>query len=240
MQLVGLKKKFGQMTVLNNIDLNIKEAEILYILGSSGAGKSVLLKHLIGLMQPDDGEIYFDSVSLIKLDKDRWHQIRQKMGVLFQTASLFDFMDVYSNVAFALHRLTDKNEEEIRDIVAHKLQLVGLMNVAHKFPTELSLGVKKRVALARAIAIGPSVVFYDEPTTSIDPISITSINQLISDLNQKLGVTTMVISHDIQSTLNTAHRIAFLHNGEIIFLDTPDKFVNSSDKRILEFVGNRL
>ena len=237
-----LYKSFGSKKVLEGITLDIYQNEILFIIGQSGVGKSVLLKHLTGLMRPNSGKVFINSQDIFSLNYKKINELRKKIGVLFQMSALFDSVSVFENVAFALKRFTKKTEDEIRNIVAQKLKLVGLENIENKMPIELSGGMQKRVGLARAIALDPEIVFYDEPTTGVDPLLAAAVNDLIQKLNKELGITTIVVSHDMKSTLRVAHRIALLHAGKLIMVGTPQEFQETTQPLIhrLVFGDSRL
>ena len=232
----GLHKSFGSKKVLNGIDLEIYQSEIFFVIGQSGTGKSVLLKNITGLVKPDSGKIFIDSQDIFSLNDEAINKLRKKMGVLFQMSALFDSISVFENVAFILKRFTQKTENEIKDIVIQKLKLVGLENIENKMPLELSAGMQKRVGLARAIALDPEIIFYDEPTTGVDPLLAAAINDLIQKLNDELGATTIVVSHDMRSTLLIAHRVAMLHQGRFAMIGTPQEFKEASKPLIHRFV----
>ena len=232
-----LYKSFGAKKVLEGINLKIHQSEIFFIIGQSGIGKSVLLKNIIGLMKPDSGKIFIDSHDIFSLNNEEVNELRKKIGVLFQMSALFDSISIFENVAFTLKRFTKKTEDEIKDIVVQKLKLVGLENVEDKMPSELSEGMQKRVGLARAISMDPEIVFYDEPTTGVDPLLAAAINDLIQKLNDELRVTTVVVSHDMKSTLSIAHRVAILHEGKFMMIGTPSEFREASEPLIHQFVA---
>lgn len=232
----NLRKSFGPKHILQGVNLDIRRGEIMYVIGKSGTGKSVLLKHLTALMRPDDGTIFIDNEDLFKLDDEGLNRVRRKFGVLFQMAALFDSLTVFENVAFTLRRFTDKSDDEIKKLVKEKLNLVGLKGVEDARPSSLSQGMQKRVGLARAIAIDPEVVLYDEPTTGVDPILASAVDDLIKKLNEELGVTTIVISHDMQSVFRTAHRVSMLYDGDFILTGTPKDFKQSEDPVVKQFV----
>lgn len=221
-EVIGLHKSFGANHVLRGLDLTVEKGAIQVILGASGSGKSVLLKHIIGLLRPDAGRILVDGEDITQLGSRGIMELRKKFGMVFQTSALFDSLSVGENVAFPL-RVAEKGipEEEIRRIVAEKLALVRLEGVEERMPAELSGGMKKRVALARAVARDPEILLYDEPTTGLDPITVESVNDLILETRRKLGVTSVVISHDIESALFIADDIAVLCDGVIIFRGPP-------------------
>ena len=229
-------KRFGHQVVLNGIDLQIAEGESLVIIGASGSGKSVMLKHMVGLLEPDEGEVWFDGKRIDNLPERKLAKIREQFGFLFQMSALFDSMNVEENVAFPLIEHTRKNREEISRIVDDKLRMVGLPEVRKKMPAELSGGQRKRVALARAIALHPRVILYDEPTTGLDPIRSDVINELILKLQRELRVTSVVVTHDMQSAFKVGDRIVMLHEGHLIFDGTPQQVRASEDPIVRRFV----
>ncbi len=235
----NVHKRFGSKVVLDGVSLDIYPGEILYIIGKSGTGKSVMLKNITGLMKPDKGEITIQGKNILEMDEKEWSELRKKMGVLFQMAALFDSLSVFDNVAFTLKRFTNKNIDEIREIVREKLRLVGLSGVEEMRPASLSTGMQKRVGLARAISLDPEIVLYDEPTTGVDPILASAVDDMIKTLNAKLKVTSIVISHDLKSVFRTAHRVAMLYNGSFVLVGTPEEFLNSQDPVVRQFVEGR-
>ena len=236
-ELRDVHKAFGEKKVLEGVTLDITKGEVFYIIGKSGSGKSVILKHITRLMEPDAGEIFLFGKALSEQDENSMNDIRLKMGVLFQMSALFDSMTVFDNVAFSLRRFTDKTPEEIEELVYEKLKLVGLSGIEQAKPADLSGGMQKRVGLARAIALGPQVVLYDEPTTGVDPILASAVDDLILSLNKELGVTSIVISHDMTSVFRTADRIAMLYEGNFLKVGSPDDFKESSDPVIRQFLA---
>lgn len=236
-EIIDLHKSFGDNHVLRGVNLEIKEGESLAIIGRSGCGKSVLLKHIVGLLLPDEGHIKFDGKIISDLDRKELYKIRRKFGFLFQGAALFDSMTVEENVGIALvENESGFSKEEIKKIVTEKLELVGLPGTQKLKPSELSGGMKKRVGLARALVTNPDYILYDEPTTGLDPIMSDSIDDLIKDLNQKLNVTSIIVTHDMFSVKNTADRIAMMHEGKIYFTGTPEEVLKSSDPIIKKFI----
>ncbi len=235
-RLADIYKSFGTKHVLRGVDLDIYRGEIIYIIGKSGSGKSVTLKNITGLLKPDAGTVYIDGIDVHAADDKALKALRRKMGVLFQMAALFDSMSVYENVAFGPRRFTSLNEAEISELVREKLSMVGLKGVEHLNPSALSGGMQKRVGLARAIALNPEIVLYDEPTTGVDPILGAAVDDLIKSLNAKTGVTSIVISHDMASVFRTAHRVAMLYDGVFRLIGTPDDFKKSDDPVIRQFV----
>jgi phospholipid/cholesterol/gamma-HCH transport system ATP-binding protein len=235
-RLENISKSFGTKHVLRGVNLEIMRGEIIYIIGKSGSGKSVTLKNITGLLKPDSGRVIIDGLDVHALDDKELNSLRRKMGVLFQMAALFDSMSVFENVAFAPRRFTKMTEAEIHKLVIEKLELVGLRGVEHLNPSALSGGMQKRVGLARAIALDPEIVLYDEPTTGVDPILAAAVDDLIKSLNAKIGVTSIVISHDIASVFRTAQRVAMLYDGAFRLVGTPEDFKKSDDPVIRQFV----
>ena len=238
-KLEDLHKSFGQQHVLRGLNLQIPRGKTTVIIGRSGAGKSVILKHIIGLIRPDKGRVIVDGKDLGKLSEPELNEVRKRFGMLFQDAALFDSMNVYENVAFPLREHTDLPEEEIRRIVAEKLRLVGLPGVEQKMPSQLSGGMRKRVGLARAIALEPEIILYDEPTTGLDPLMTDAINRLIQRTNETLGATGVVISHDIEGAFKIGHFIAMLYEGRIIAKGTPEEIKNFPDPVVQQFIHGR-
>lgn len=238
-RLVNLHKKFGRLVVLNGLTLDIMPRECLVILGPSGTGKSVLLKHIVGLLKPDQGEVWFRGQRIDQFKERQLEPVRKRFGFLFQLGALFDSMSVYDNIAFPLREAAKRNEDEIRTIVHQKLAMVGLEETIAKMPAELSGGQRKRVALARALALDPEVVLYDEPTTGLDPIRADVINELILKLNDELHVTSIVVTHDMTSAFKVADRMVMLSDGQVIFNGKPNEIRHSTDQRVLRFVEGR-
>lgn len=231
-----VSKRFGRLVVLDGIDLSIHAGECLVVIGASGTGKSVLLKHIVGLLRPDAGEVWFDGIRIDQVPERRMTNIRTRFGFLFQMGALFDSLNVAGNVGFPLTQHTRKSKQEIMEVVAHKLKMVGLAGTQTKMPGELSGGQKKRVGLARAIALNPEVILYDEPTTGLDPIRSDVINRLILKLQGELKVTSIVVTHDMQSAFMIADRIVMLHEGHLIFDGTPDEVRQSANPTVRRFV----
>jgi len=234
-ELVDVCKSFDKSEALKHINLSIKEGETLAIIGGSGSGKSTLLRLLIGLIRPTSGQILVRGRDVASLSEEEWDKLRLRMGMVFQYSALFDSMTVGDNVAFGLREHTDKSEAEISRIVQEKLALVGLEGVEQMMPNELSGGMKKRVGLARAIACEPSVIFYDEPSSGLDPIMTARIDELIVNTQRKLGVTSVVVTHDMASACRIADRIAMIYEGELIAVDTVEKFKQLNDDRVQAF-----
>ncbi|MFN3562122.1 MAG: ABC transporter ATP-binding protein [Chloroherpetonaceae bacterium] len=235
-EIKNLKKRFGKKEVLCGINLSIKTGETMVIIGRSGCGKSVLLKHMVGLLKADEGEVTIDGQVISRMSQTELYKIRTKFGYLFQGAALFDSMTVGENVGLALRENYQMSEQKIHEIVAEKLALVGLPNIEQMKPSELSGGMRKRVGLARALATNPEYIFYDEPTTGLDPIMSDAIDTLIKDLAQKLRVTSVVITHDIQSVYKVADRVAMMHEGKIYFLGNPKDLAETQDPIVRNFV----
>lgn len=233
---VNLYKSFGVKEVLRGLNLDIFHGETIVILGGSGTGKSVLLKHTIGLLKPDGGQVYVNGEEITNLNEAQLIPVRRKVGVLFQAGALFDSMNVYENVAFALKEHTDMKEDEINEKVKEKLNLVEMDNVEHLMPSDLSGGMKKRVALARAIVLEPQAILYDEPTTGLDPIIAGNINKMIRNLQKQLEVTSIVVTHDITSAFTVADRVAFLYDGKIKFLGTVEEAKNTDEPLLNNFI----
>ena len=230
---------FGENVVINNIDLDIRQGETLAVLGPSGSGKSTVLRAMIGLLQPTAGEIFVQGEQVSSLDEDGWNKLRQKMGMVFQYSALFDFLTVGENVAFDLRQHTAKSESEIQGIVDEMLELVGLPQSKEQYPAELSGGMKKRVGLARAIANRPEIVLYDEPTAGLDPIMSNNISRLIRKTQQQLQVTSVLVTHDMESAFYAADRIAMLYKGKIVALGTVEEIRNGHNQIVDAFVRGK-
>lgn len=236
-EIKNLYKSFGNNSVLKGVDLIIEEGETLVIIGSSGCGKSVLLKHIVGLLIPDSGSVKVEGKEITTMNEKELFQIRKNFGFLFQGAALFDSMTVEENVSLPLVE-SGKNysTEELNKIVSEKLELVGLPGIQKLKPSELSGGMKKRVGLARALVTNPSYIFYDEPTTGLDPTMSDSIDNVIKDINEKLNVTSIVVTHDMFSVKNVADKVAMMHDGKIYFQGTPEELLKSKDNLIINFI----
>ncbi len=235
-RIVDLHKAFGSNRVLQGIYLDIEKGETMVVIGRSGSGKSVLIKHLIGLLKPDRGEIFVDGVEITRLKDDELHKVTRKFGMLFQGSALFDSMTVAQNVGFGLERYSDYTPEQIKELVEESLAKVGLRGVEDLMPYELSGGMKKRVGLARAIAYRPEVILYDEPSTGIDPIRADAINNLINRMKQELRVTSIVITHDMASSYKVADRMAMLYQGKIIEIGTSEEIKDSTNPVVQQFI----
>jgi len=233
-----LWKSFGDNHVLTGINLDVEEGSTCVILGGSGSGKTVLMKHMIGLLKPDKGKVIVDGEDIVPMDERDLERVRRKFGMVFQGAALFDSMTVYENVAFALREHSNLSEEQIRAKVREKLGIVGLRDVEEKYPADLSGGMRKRVGLARAIALEPKIVLYDEPTTGLDPITTDYVDEMILDAKRALGVTSVVISHDVASSFKVGDTIAFLADGKIVAQLPPKKLRQSQHPAVKLFLSS--
>ena len=231
-----VSKRFGRLLVLDHIDLQVREGESLVVIGASGSGKSVMLKHMVGLLRPDSGQVWFDGRRTDDLPELQFVDVRKQFGFLFQMGALFDSMNVEDNIGFPLIEHTSKSPREISCVVDEKLAMVGLPEVRKKMPAELSGGQRKRVALARAIALDPRVILYDEPTTGLDPVRADVINELILKLQHELKVTSVVVTHDMHSAFKVGDRIVMLHEAHLIFDGTPEQIRASDDPIVRHFV----
>lgn len=236
-KIINLYKSFNDKPVLQGINLDIFDGEIVTIIGGSGQGKTVLLKNIVGLLKPDTGKIIVDGIDITSADRKTLREVQKKFGYLFQGSALFDSMTVFDNVAFGLRNLK-LSKEEIEYRVKLYLSYVGLENVEHLYPAELSGGMKKRVALARAIAYNPQYILYDEPTTGLDPQTAETVTDLILLLQQRLKITSIVVTHDIKAAAKVSNRVALLYNGKIVAIEEGKKLLNSSNKLIQEFVSS--
>ncbi|MFZ5807228.1 MAG: ABC transporter ATP-binding protein [Verrucomicrobiota bacterium] len=232
----NLKKSLRDKPVLQGVNLELQEGERVVVIGRSGGGKSVLLKHIMGLMKPDEGKVIYRGTDLTALDEEALNPYRRTMGMLFQGGALFDSLSVADNLAFPLREEGKKSEKEIQKHVADALEMVDLPGQEKTMPAELSGGMKKRVALARAIINKPKLMLYDEPTTGLDPIVADSINHLILKLSEKLNVASIVVTHDMTSAYMIADRIAYLHDGKIYFQGTPEEVKNCKDQTVQKFI----
>jgi phospholipid/cholesterol/gamma-HCH transport system ATP-binding protein len=238
--IAGVTKSFDGQQVLRGVDLTVRSGESLAIIGGSGTGKSVLLRLIVGLMKPDAGEIRLEGIDIVPLRETELLRIRRRIGMVFQGSALFDSLSVGDNVAFALREHTTSSEAEIAARVREALDLVGLGAIEGMDPADLSGGMKKRVAVARAIALPPRVLLYDEPTTGLDPTNVEKITDLILELKTKLGVTSVVVTHDMPSALKVSDRVAMLHRGRIAAVGTPEEIQRTHDSLIRDFMEGRL
>lgn len=235
-RVVNLHKRFGEKVIYRGLNLQVQRGETHVILGGSGSGKSVLLKHLLGIIEPDEGEIYIGDKKIDFKRRKNFTEVRKMMGMLFQQSALFDSMTVGENVGFYLREHTKTGLGEINRQVREKLRLVNLHDVEHLMPSELSGGMQKRVALARALVAEPPIMLYDEPTTGLDPINADAINDLIIDLQEKLKMTSIVVTHDMTSAFKVAHRLSMLYDHHIIATGTPGEFQQSTNPVVHQFI----
>ncbi len=231
-----VKKAYGSKQVLRGVDLKVYRGEVLVILGGSGSGKSVTLRHMLGLEAPDSGRVFVEEEDITDHPEEELYRVRKKFGMLFQSGALFDSMTVFENVAFPLREHADMSEDEIARAVNEKLELVSLPNAEQLMPVDLSGGMRKRVGLARSIVLDPKMILYDEPTTGLDPITAQKINELIIDLQSKLNVTSVVVTHDIQSAFSVGDRIAFLNKGIFEWAGTMEEARDSDHPVLREFL----
>ena len=236
-QVIDVHKSFGNQKVLDGVNLTVEEGKTTVIIGRSGGGKSVLLKHIIGLLKPDQGQVMVDGLDIAQMKDLELNEVRKKFGMLFQEAALFDSLTVGENVAFPLREHSRMKEDEIRATVLDRLRAVGLSGIEGKMPSELSGGMRKRVGLARAIAMRPKIVLFDEPTTGLDPVMTEAINQLIVNTQESFDLTCVVISHDLQSIFKVGHKIAMLYEGRIIAYGSPDDIQHSDNPVIRQFLA---
>lgn len=232
----NISKSFGALRVLSNLSLSISKGEVMAVIGRSGGGKSVFIKHLIGLLRPDSGSILIDGIDITTAKRDELDHIRRRFGVLFQGGALFDSMTVFENIAFPLRERLKLSRSEVSERVAEALSDVGLEGIQDKYPAELSGGMKKRVALARALITLPDFLFFDEPTTGLDPIMLRTIHRLIVNTHKKYGFTGVIISHEIPEIFEVAHRVAMLHNGAIEEVGTPEEIIKSTNPVVRYFL----
>lgn len=237
LRLIGVEKKLGKQKILRGVDLVINKGERMIIIGRSGGGKSVLLKHIIGLMRPDAGQVLFRDTDLSKLGEEQLVPLRRETGMLFQNGALFDSLSVGENVAFPLRERGQKDEKLIRDEVGRAMKIVDLTGQENKWPSELSGGMRKRVALARAAIAKPALMLYDEPTAGLDPVVADSINKLMVRLGEELQMTSIIVTHDMVSAKEVGDRIAFLLDGKIYCVDKPEVVLSSTDPLVHKFVN---
>jgi phospholipid/cholesterol/gamma-HCH transport system ATP-binding protein len=235
----NISKSFGDFVVLKNVNLEISKGETLVILGKSGTGKSVLLRIIIGLLEPDQGSIFINNYNITKINTKQLNQIRKKIGFLFQNSALYDSLSVRENLEFALRDRKDLSYKDITERVEKYLDAVKLIEAIDKMPSELSGGMRKRVALARALIIEPEIILYDEPTTGLDPITTREISYLISEVQKKFNLTSVVVTHDLECVKIVADKIAVLHNGEIKFYGDYSGLLNSTEEIVMDFLGKK-
>jgi len=235
-KLCDVYRSFGQKEVLKGVNLTVNKGETFLVIGRSGAGKSVLLKNIIGLLRPDSGTITIDNLEITQLTQKKLEKVRLQFGLVFQGSALFDSLTIEENVGFFLYQHTNLKRKEIRSRVTETLALVGLEGIEDMYPHELSGGMRKRVAIARAIIFKPKIIIYDEPTTGIDPIAVDKIVKLIDDLHRRISITSLVVTHDLEVGLKLADRLAFLLGGKIIFEGDKKDLENSKDERLIQFL----
>jgi phospholipid/cholesterol/gamma-HCH transport system ATP-binding protein len=231
-----LRKRFGSKVVLEEVSFTVERGTVCVVMGGSGSGKSTVLRHLIGAYKPDSGEIYLDGEEITGCNERELQRVRRKFGMLFQGGALLNSLTVGENVALPIRHHTDLPEETIEIMVKLKLELVGLRDAEHLKPSEISGGMQKRVSLARAIALDPKIVFYDEPSAGLDPIVSGIIDKLMTDLTDKMGITSLVVTHDMQSAFRIAHKMIMLHRGRIVAAGTPEEIQGSSDPLVHQFI----
>ena len=230
---------FGKKAILKDVSFTVSKGETLAVIGPSGSGKSTILRLLIGLLEPTEGKILINGQDVSQFDEDHWNVLRQKMGMVFQYSALFDFLNVGENVAFGLRQHTELSEAEIQKIVAERLEQVGLPGTQAAYPAELSGGMKKRVSLARATALQPEIVLYDEPTAGLDPIMSENINELIVKTRQNMGVTSILVTHDMHSVFKVADRIALLYDTRIDAMGTAEEIRNNPHPVLQQFINGQ-
>ncbi len=232
----NLHKRFGPLEVLSGVDLEIGSGQSVVVIGQSGCGKSVLLKHVVALLRPDEGAVEVEGKNVFDLGHQELMELRKRVGVLFQFGALFDSMTVAENVGFGLKESLHLKKDRIAEIVHEKLSMVGLADIGEKMPSDISGGMKKRVALARAIAADPEIILYDEPTTGLDPVTGAMINELIVDVNKKLNVTSIAVTHDMQSAFQIGDRMVMLYDGRVIWDGTPEEIRKTDNERVRQFI----
>jgi phospholipid/cholesterol/gamma-HCH transport system ATP-binding protein len=232
-------KSFGTKAVLADVSFDVHDGEVLFIIGASGVGKSVLIKHLVGLLSPDQGEIFLDGEEISKKDERAMYPVRKKCAMVFQHSTLFDSMTCVENVSLPLRKHMGLSMKEALTEARRRLEVVHMKEFADRFPAELGDGMRKRVAIARALTLDPRYVLFDEPTTSLDPVSARRVDQLIVELSEKLGVTSIVVSHDLASIMSIAHRVVMLYKGQVRLIGTPAELRASADGVVQQFIRGR-
>ena len=230
-------KRFGERTILNGISYELAEGKIMFALGKSGTGKSVMLKNIVGLLRPDEGKIWIDGQEVSRITEEEYFPVRKKCGMVFQHPALFDSLTVFENVAFGLRRHTQLDEKAIASQVKHSLALVNLESIEQKMPSQISYGMQKRVSLARTLALEPKILLFDEPTTGLDPVTTNAVNQLIFSLSRQLKTTSIVVSHDMHCALDIADRVIVLDGGKIIEDASPQGLRDSKERLVLDFLA---
>lgn len=236
----GVSKNFDGQVVLNKLDLDVPSGKITAIIGPSGGGKSVLLKHMIGLLKPDSGQVLVDGENIVPMGRVELNRVRDRFGVLFQNAALFDSMTVFENVAFPLEEKTRLSRQEIRDRVQQALEHVGLRGVDAKYPDQISGGMKKRVGLARALLLNPAIILFDEPTTGLDPIICNAMHRLILETHARFGFTAVIVTHEVPAIFEVCDYVAMLYRGKILFHGTPEEIRASDDPAVRQFIQGEL
>jgi phospholipid/cholesterol/gamma-HCH transport system ATP-binding protein len=235
-EITNLKKSFDGNEVLRGINLTIHDGETVAIIGESGCGKSVLLKHIIGLLHPDSGSVKVDGIDIAGASEDMINSLRRRIGFLFQSAALFDSMTVYENIVLGLWEAGERDEAKLRQIATEKLGLVGMRGILDQKPSSLSGGMKKRVGLARALAMQPQYMFYDEPTTGLDPVTSDQIDYLILSLTESFSTTNLIVTHDLFTVKRIAKRVIYLNKGLVFFDGSPQELTQSADKQVVQFI----
>ncbi len=239
-KIIDVHKNFGEHTVLKGVHLEIKKGQIVALIGGSGKGKSVLLKSVIGLLKPDSGQVLIHQQDISRLSGKKLKKIKEQLGIVFQSAALFDSLTVFENIAFPLKEKTKLSFSQIKEKVAQELANVDLKGCEEKYPAQLSGGMKKRVALARCLVMDPEAILFDEPTTGLDPIITNTIHQLIKRLQQKRNLTALIVSHEIPTIFNIVDKVAMLHEGEILSVGTPEEFIASDNPTIRRFLKGEI
>ncbi|MGO8998670.1 MAG: ABC transporter ATP-binding protein [Polyangiaceae bacterium] len=235
----SIRKAFGPKRVIDDVSFEVRDGEVFFIIGASGVGKSVLIKHLVGLLSPDEGEIWLDGEEISRFDEERMFDVRKKCAMVFQHSTLFDSMTCAENVALPLRKHRALSAKDSLAEARRRLEVVHMREFAERYPAELGDGMRKRVAIARALTLDPKYVLFDEPTTSLDPVSARRVDKLIRELSEKLGVTSIVVSHDLVSIFAIADRIVMLYKGKVRLMGTPDDFRRSSDGVVDQFIHGR-
>lgn len=233
----GIKKSFGPKHVLRGVDLTVHAGQIMFIIGASGAGKSVLVKHLVGLLRPDEGQVFLDGTDITHFTERQYYEVRKKCAMVFQNSTLFDSMTLVENVALPIRKHFKVSSKEAERRALEKLALVGMEDQADRFPADYGDGMRKKVAIARALTLDPSFVIFDEPTTGIDPISAAIVDNLIRDLSERLGVTSIVVSHDLRSIFGVADRVAMLYKGHFVLDGPPSVYRETTDPLVKQFIN---
>lgn len=238
-EFIGIHKAFGSNRVLCGVDLAVRTGEVMFIIGQSGAGKSVLVKHLVGLLRPDEGRVVLDGEDITNLSEREFYRVRKKCSYVFQNSTLFDSMTLLDNVALPIRKHQGLNLKRAREEAVKKLDLVGMADEADRYPADFGDGMRKKVAIARALTLDPEFVIFDEPTTGIDPISANIVDRLIRDLSDRLGVTSIVVSHDLRSIFGVADRVAMLYKGQFILDGPPSLYRTTDDPIVQQFINGR-